>query len=83
MFKVFRTVQTKISMQRCLKVWLLGWIWLDHQGLSKFFAELFVSPCFTFRIRQMLGNIEDIKDYHKRVMLPRMEEAVKDVTLMR
>jgi len=34
-------------------------------------------------IRQMLGNIEDIKDYHKRVMLPRMEEAVKDVKLMR
>jgi len=34
-------------------------------------------------IRQMLGNIEDIKDYHKRVMLPRLEEAVKDVKLMR
>eukprot|EP00092_Neocalanus_flemingeri_P027093 GFUD01029380.1.p1 GENE.GFUD01029380.1~~GFUD01029380.1.p1 ORF type:complete len:410 (+),score=112.23 GFUD01029380.1:121-1350(+) len=37
----------------------------------------------SIEIRQMLGNIEDIKDYHKRVMLPKMEEAVKDVKLMR
>ena len=31
----------------------------------------------------MLGNIEDIKDYHKKVLLPKMEEAVGDAKLMR
>lgn len=34
-------------------------------------------------VRQMLGNIEDIKDYHKKVMLPRLEEAANDACLMR
>merc|ERR1719154_62548 len=34
-------------------------------------------------VRQMLGNMEDIKDYHKKVMLPKMEEAVGDAKLMR
>ena len=31
----------------------------------------------------MLGNIEDIKDYHRKVLLPKMEEAVGDSKLMR
>ena len=31
----------------------------------------------------MLGNIEDLRDFHRRVMLPRMEEAVGDASLMR
>ena len=31
----------------------------------------------------MLGNIEDIKDYHKKGLLPKMEEAVEDAKLMR
>ena len=31
----------------------------------------------------MLGNIEDIHDFHRRVMLPRLEKAVKDPALMR
>ena len=31
----------------------------------------------------MLGNLEDIKDYHKKVFLPRLEEAVSDSKLMR
>ena len=31
----------------------------------------------------MLGNIEDVRDFHRRVMLPRMEEAVGDASLMR
>ena len=31
----------------------------------------------------MLGNIEDIKDYHKKVMLPRLEKAVENAELMR
>ena len=34
-------------------------------------------------MRQMLGNIEDVRDFHRRVMLPRMEEAVGDASLMR
>lgn len=34
-------------------------------------------------VRQMLGNIVDIKDYHKKVLLPKMEEAVGDSKLMR
>ena len=36
-----------------------------------------------FRVRQMLGNLDDIKDYHKKVFLPRLEEAVSDSKLMR
>jgi hypothetical protein len=31
----------------------------------------------------MLGNIEDIRDYHKGVMLPKMEKAVTNAKLMR
>ena len=31
----------------------------------------------------MLGNIEDIKDYHKKGLLPKMEEAVEDAKRMR
>ena len=31
----------------------------------------------------MLGNIEDIRDYHKKVMLPKMEKAVDNANLMR
>ena len=31
----------------------------------------------------MLGNIEDVRDFHRRVMLPRMEEAIGDASLMR
>merc|ERR1711974_494720 len=33
-------------------------------------------------VRQMLGNLEDIKDYHKRIFLPRLEEAVADSKLI-
>jgi len=31
----------------------------------------------------MLGNIEELRDYHKHVMLPRMEKAVDNAALMR
>ena len=31
----------------------------------------------------MLGNIEDIRDYHKKVMLPRMEKAAENAEQMR
>jgi len=34
-------------------------------------------------IRQVLGNIEDIKEYHKNVLLPKIEEAFADAQLMR
>eukprot|EP00092_Neocalanus_flemingeri_P086013 GFUD01108316.1.p1 GENE.GFUD01108316.1~~GFUD01108316.1.p1 ORF type:complete len:192 (+),score=50.10 GFUD01108316.1:43-576(+) len=34
-------------------------------------------------MRQMLGNIEDIRDYHKKVMLPKMEKAMDNAQLMR
>ena len=36
-----------------------------------------------FRVKLMLGNIEEIRDYHKHVMLPRMEKAVDNAGLMR
>ena len=31
----------------------------------------------------MVGNIEDIRDYHKKVMLHRMEKAAENAQLMR
>jgi len=30
-----------------------------------------------------LGNLEDIRDYHKKVFLPKMEEAINDAYMMR
>ena len=32
---------------------------------------------------QMLGNIEDIKDFHKKEFLPRMEKALESAKSMR
>lgn len=34
-------------------------------------------------VKLMLGNIEELRDYHKYVMLPRMETAVDNAKLMR
>jgi hypothetical protein len=31
----------------------------------------------------MLGNIEDIRDYHRKVILPRMEKAVENAHWIR
>ena len=31
----------------------------------------------------MLGNLEDLRDFHKRVMLPRMEEAMEEPSMVR
>jgi len=31
----------------------------------------------------MLGNIEELRDYHKHVMLPKMETAVDNAVIMR
>ena len=36
-----------------------------------------------FRVKLMLGNIEELRDYHKHVMLPRMEKAIDNPGLMR
>ena len=36
-----------------------------------------------FRVKLMLGNIEELRDYHKFVMLPRIESAVDNAKLMR
>ena len=36
-----------------------------------------------FRMKAILGNIEDIKDYHKTVVLPMMEKAVADSKIMK
>jgi len=33
--------------------------------------------------RQLLGNIEELKDYHKKVILPSLEKAVENPELMR
>ena len=46
------------------------------------FSDMF-NQANIFRVRQMLGNMEDIKDYHKKVLLPKMEKAVGDAKLMR
>ena len=35
------------------------------------------------RVKLMLGNIEELRDYHKYVMLPRLETAVDNAKLMR
>eukprot|EP00092_Neocalanus_flemingeri_P004206 GFUD01004524.1.p1 GENE.GFUD01004524.1~~GFUD01004524.1.p1 ORF type:complete len:411 (+),score=113.27 GFUD01004524.1:116-1348(+) len=35
------------------------------------------------QICEMLGNVEDIKDYHKKVMLPKLEKASSNSNLMR
>ena len=31
----------------------------------------------------MLGNMEELRDYHKHVMLPKMETAVDNAVIMR
>eukprot|EP00092_Neocalanus_flemingeri_P032786 GFUD01035659.1.p1 GENE.GFUD01035659.1~~GFUD01035659.1.p1 ORF type:complete len:194 (+),score=39.31 GFUD01035659.1:52-633(+) len=35
------------------------------------------------QICEMLGNVEDIKDYHKKVILPKLEKASSNSNLMR
>ena len=38
---------------------------------------------YFFRMKQVLGNIEEIRDYHKNVILPMMEKAVVDSKIMK
>ena len=47
------------------------------------FTLEFVVHFIVCRVRQMLGNLEEIRDYHSKVMLPRLERAVGDPQLMR
>ena len=39
--------------------------------------------CDVLRVKLMLGNIEELRDYHKHVMLPKMETAVDNAVIMR
>ena len=52
-----------------------------------FAKQIFICVFFTivlfFRARQLLGNIEELKDYHKKVILPSLEKAVENPELMR
>ena len=38
---------------------------------------------YFLRMKQMLGNIEEIRDLHKHSILPGLEEAEKDSNLIR
>ena len=48
--------------------------------LEDFFSDVYKN---IFRVRLMLGNIEELRDYHKHVMLPKMETAVDNAAIMR
>ena len=75
-----------LSCQRCRQlqppVKLISPSQSRHKSEFNFYQDrkLTSGKC---RVRQMLGNIEDLRDFHRRVMLPRMEEAVGDASLMR
>ena len=34
-------------------------------------------------MRTVLGNLEDLKDYHRHTLLPKLEDAVQDSQLIR
>ena len=51
-----------------------------HSQKTHFISDL--TPVI-FRVRLMLGNIEELRDYHKHVMLPKMETAVDNAAIMR
>ena len=42
-----------------------------------------MSYLYFLRMKQMLGNIEEIRDLHKHSILPGLEEAEKDSNLIR
>ena len=39
--------------------------------------------CLVFSLRVVMGNLEDLKDYHRKTILPKLEEAVQDAELIR
>ena len=53
--------------------------------MSKYYIIVMVKDLteFFFRMKQILGNIEEIRDYHKNVILPMMEKAVVDSKIMK
>ena len=63
--------------------WREGKTYPQQSKLSSLnLSDIFVHFLF-HRVRCMVGNIEDIRDYHKKVMLPRMEKAAENAQLMR
>ena len=50
---------------------------------SKFNETMRLVDDFSVRVKLMLGNMEELRDYHKHVMLPRMETAVDNAAVMR
>ena len=36
-----------------------------------------------FSMRVVMGNLEDLKDYHRNTVLPKLEESVQDSELIR
>merc|ERR1711953_226110 len=52
-------------------------------NLSTSFCDPISWEVSQVEVKLMLGNIEEIRDYHKHVMLPRMEKAVDNPGLMR
>jgi len=52
-------------------------------NLSTSFCDPISWEVSQVEVKLMLGNIEEIRDYHKHVMLPRMEKAVDNAALMR
>merc|ERR1711915_1147668 len=43
----------------------------------------FANPVPRKKIKEMLGNIEDIKDYHKQVILPKLQEGINNHLMLR
>merc|ERR1711953_1108803 len=60
----------------------------SSQGSSINLSTSFCDPAVSWDVSQvevkmMLGNIEELRDYHKHVMLPKMETAVDNAAIMR
>jgi len=52
-------------------------------GLTLSLSEPQFGQLSQAEVKLMLGNIEELRDYHKHVMLPRLETAVDNAKLMR
>ena len=42
-----------------------------------------IAIIFYSSVRTVLGNLEDLKDYHRHTLLPKLEDAVQDSQLIR
>ena len=54
------------------------WIRKSKVDMAGIISEIMLNS-----MRDLLGNIEDIKDYHKQVILPKLEKAGADSRLIR